>query len=256
VKEQADIDIAFYQDCIDTYTAEAVFFGLGAAAPVVGPLSGAAGAVATLSAWNCDRWKKQAEKRKKDPADPHFLVVAKPAAVEALEVKSISPELTKALSALQQNASRSDAVNNAMLTAINRAQGAQKAHNAKAEATQLKAAGKNALLLAKLDLVRAGLRRAVVKAARDAKLNTLVLTPAQIQSAKASGKLPKAVLVELAKLHAGSAGVADLTAALKSGGVPSAPVSLLAGLADGRVTAAETKEAAALRAFAKSVGVH
>jgi hypothetical protein len=111
-------------------------------------------------------------------------------------------------------------------------------------------------LLAQLDLARAALRKAIIAAARAAKLNTLLLTPARIQSATQAGSLPKSVLAQLAKLHAGTAGVADFTAALKAGPTPTAPVSLLAGLADGRVTAAEKKEAAALRAYAASVGVH
>lgn len=255
VKEQADIDIAYYQDCIDTYTAEAVGFGLGAAVPVVGPLSGTAGAVATATAWNCDRWKKQAEKRKKDPPDPNYLAVAPPARVSVPLVRLTSPALSAALNALTANGARSTAVNDALATAINRASTAARAKNASAKTLQLKAAGKDALQLASLETVRGGLRKALIAAARAAKLNTLTLTPAQFAHA-VTQPLPKVVLDELSRLHAGSAGVADLRAALKNAKVPSAPVSLLAGLADGRVAAAEKKDAAALRAFAKSVGVH
>ena len=255
VKERADIDIAYYQDCVDTYTKEAVAFGLGAAVPVVGPLSGAAGAVATATAWQCDQWRKEAEKRKKDPPDERYTIVAPPAKVTVPVVAAITPALSAALTALTRNTARSTAANDALATAINRASTAAKAKNTAAKTLQLKAAGKDALTVAALEQARAGLRKALISAARAAKLNTVTLSPSQLANATTQ-PLPKSVRAELTKLHAGSAGVADLTAALKHGKVPSAPVSLLAGLADGRVAAAERNDAAALRAYAKSVGVH
>jgi hypothetical protein len=256
VKERADIDIAYYQDCVDTYTKEAVGFGLATAVPgPQAPLFGAAGAVATATAWQCDEWRKEAEKRKKDPPDEHYTVVAPPAKVVVPTVAGITPALTSAVTALTRNVARSTAVNDALATAINRASTAAKAKNTAAKTLQLKAAGKYSLALAALEQARAGLRKALIAAARASKLNTLTLSPSQLTNAS-SQPLPKTVLAELAKLHAGSAGVAAFSAALKQGKVPSAPVSLLAGLADGRVAAAEAKDAAALRAYAKSVGVH
>jgi hypothetical protein len=182
-------------------------FGASAApAAIAGGLAATCVVLARLS-------KRQAE----DPPDANFKVVAPARAddVPQLNPSSTIPDtLSYAFNAFSDNVVATQGYSTAFTTAINRASGAHKAHNATAQLLQQRAAAADAAAIATLDSQRPQLRTAL----RDTLQSlgaTGSLTAAQLATAQQSG-LPSAVTSLMAQMGYPSSLISAVSASLKA----------------------------------------
>lgn len=196
-----------------------------------------------------------------DPIDMHFGTIAVPARLRAPSIKpvrQISPQAAKAINAMLLNTTREVAVGRAMLTSINRAQGAFKAKRPGWEARQMRAAGTYAGQLATLLDRERRIRVQLVAALRRGRFPTIAVTPDQAQSfaqVLARKGVPPRIADTMHALGAAGREQHDATAQLINS-YTSATGTLPDILAAKPQLSALASGAAMLRAFAKRVQAH
>lgn len=196
-----------------------------------------------------------------DPIDMRYGRIAAPSRLRPPTVKAggrIGAQAAKAMNAMLANTAREAAVGRAMLTSVNRAQGAFKAKRHGWEARQMRAAGTYAGQLATLLDRERRLRVQVVAALRHGHFPNVAVTAGQAQSFAASiarKGLPPRIAAAMRALGAAGREQHDATAQLVNS-YSSAAGTLPGILAAEPQLSALASGAAMLRAFAKRVKAH
>ena len=240
-------------DMLDAGAASEAAIGAGALVTGIGApvtvLTGASAALLKVGAL-------LAKAKAKDPPDPNFAQIAKPQAPPSLHIAAgngIPDAVASAFNLLAQNEAQTVGLTNALLTSVNRAQGAARAGNAAAKRSQNAAAAQYAQEAASLDDARPGLRAALSREVKLARLQA-TLTPARfrsVQQAVARSGLPKAMVASLRAAGVAPDVVAQIARAIAAAKPPRTTLSFPNALASSDLDAADARDAGLLRAFAK-----
>jgi hypothetical protein len=216
-KYNAQLEVAYHADLIDTYTVEGVVFTLCAVAPIPATqiACGIAGGISAGLVYILTKEKEAWEKILKDPPDRNFRVVAKPVPVKIPPLgpeDGLTPATAQAFNALAKASARTLSLDEALMTAINRQLGANRAHDKKAQRMQERAAARYARQLTAalkgLAPLRANLRAAIAAEAVD-----LTVTPkdfADAQQQLSASVFPERMATTLKKLGMTEAEIAQL----------------------------------------------
>ncbi|MDB5056564.1 MAG: hypothetical protein JWO59_36 [Chloroflexi bacterium] len=189
-----------------------------------------------------------------DPADPHFGTIATPQVQAQAQIhagQGLTPSEAAALNALNLNTAQLRAYDTALLTSINRAQGAAQAHDSAWQLRQAAAADQYGHRLAALTAAEPGLR-ARLRGAVTAGGHHLSVTTADVRTAQqdlAAHGQPAAVVQDLGQAGTDAATLAQATHMLVAVDPTAAAGTFPADLQDPGLDEATTASAGALQQF-------
>lgn len=195
-----------------------------------------------------------------DPPDPNFTVIAQPM-VLALPPLEVEPGVTQAeveaINGWLRNRAEAIAVGRALITSLNRADGAAAAGDSFWEDQQLKAASEYAVQLAKLLEADPALRALVQDALEEASFPAITVTASDVstlQQTVAQNGLPDFLIEPLTQLGAHGADLAQIKQALITTDPTAAAGSLSDYLVGPKGTSATAATIQALRDFSLQSG--